>query len=243
MSYKVTGVFIAAIAIVLLSFAGTTKTAEKNFHATTPLAVDSADGNISAVSAMYSLLNLDSLGLKETAFILALKGWEKLKIKGLLTRDMIMTIADFSQPSTKKRLYVIDMDAKKILYHTYVAHGRNSGKEQAKFYSNKPSSYKSSPGFYVTENSYYGSNGYSLRLEGLERGINDNADRRAIVLHGADYVNENFIRQQGYIGRSQGCPAVPSQMAEPIINTIKNGTCLFIYTPVPSYAKNSKLIR
>jgi hypothetical protein len=125
--------------------------------------------------SLYDSLDLKSIGLTEKAFLSALQGWDKLKNQGKLPEDDIITIADFSQPSTHKRLYVIDLNSIKVLYHTYVAHGRNSGKEQAISYSNRPSSYQSSPGFYKTAGTYYGSNGYSLKLEGLEKGINDNA--------------------------------------------------------------------
>lgn len=194
-------------------------------------------------SSLYQSLLLDSLGLNNNAFDLAVRGWEKLKTAGKLSKSAIMTIADFSQPSAKKRLYVIDMEAGKLLYNTYVAHGRNSGKDLVNGYSNRPRSNKSSPGFYRTEQTYYGSNGYSLRLEGLEKGINDNADRRAIVMHGADYVNEQFIERQGYIGRSLGCPAIPMALVRPVINTIKDGSCLFIYSPQPTYASRSAFLR
>nr|WP_214460496.1 murein L,D-transpeptidase catalytic domain family protein [Flavihumibacter fluvii] len=197
---------------------------------------------ISTYKNIYTQLNLESAGLEIAAFELALKGWEKLKASKLLNNETLLTIADFSQPSTQKRLYIIDMTKRKLLYNTYVAHGRNSGKEQAVNFSNSPSSNKSSPGFYRTENTYYGNNGYSLRLEGLEKGINDNAETRAIVMHGADYVNESIIRNKGYLGRSQGCPAIPTKLTRPIINTIKNGSCLFIYAPATYYAERSDLI-
>ena len=109
-------------------------------------------------------------------------------------------------------------------------------------FSNALQSYKSSLGFYQTLGTYMGGHGYSLRLEGLEKGINDNANRRDIVIHGAPYVNESLIRSQGYIGRSWGCPALPENLNKPIINTIKNGTCLFIYGNNKSYVKRSKII-
>jgi len=129
-----------------------------------------------------------------------------------------------------------------VIFNTYVAHGVNSGKEMANDFSNQPESYKSSLGFYETQSTYSGGHGYSLRLEGLEKGINDNANRRDIVIHGAGYVNEGLIRSQGYIGRSWGCPALPENMYKPIINKIKDGTCLFIYSPDKTYLKRSKII-
>lgn len=251
MNYRKTGILLGTIVAVLLSYAGNRAAGTKTIAAAAinPKTVagisDSAvvPGTSESRSVqLYNQLGLDSLGLHENAFRQALKGWEKLKQKGMLDRESIMTIADFSQPSTRKRLYVIDMEQGKILFHTYVAHGRNSGKEQAVNYSNKPRSYQSSPGFYRTESTYYGSNGYSLRLKGLEKGINDNADKRAIVMHGADYVSEHLIQGQGYLGRSQGCPAIPVKLTRPIINTIKEGSCLFIYAPVTYYAQLSSLV-
>ncbi|HEY8398603.1 MAG TPA: murein L,D-transpeptidase catalytic domain family protein [Flavihumibacter sp.] len=191
---------------------------------------------------VYHGLRLDSLGLSSTAFEQALAGWNHLKEKGQLRNQSILTIADFSQPSTAKRLYIIDVEKNELLFHTYVAHGRNSGLEQAVSYSNKAKSHKSSPGFYRTEATYMGSNGYSLKLSGLEKGINDNAYRRAIVVHGADYVSEQLIRNQGYLGRSYGCPAVPKELARPIIDAIKDGSCLYIYTPAPQYAQLSRFV-
>ncbi len=167
-------------------------------------------------------------GLSREAFDNAKKGWEKLSGEGKLHNQSVIAIVDFSQPSTKKRLYVLDMENYKVLFNTLVAHGRNSGKEWAKYFSNKLSSYKSSPGFYITGQTYSGSNGYSLKLSGIENGINDKAMQRAIVMHGADYVNESFIASRGYIGRSQGCPAVPLKEAKSIINTLKMGP-VFIF--------------
>jgi hypothetical protein len=139
-------------------------------------------------------------------------------------------------------LYVVDLKNYQVLYKTYVAHGRNSGTVMANSFSNNPSSYKSSLGFYKTLDTYVGKHGYSLKLEGLEKGINDNADERAIVMHGADYVNPSYIPKLGYIGRSQGCPAVSNKEAAPIINTIKNGSCLFIYSPDGVYQQRSSIL-
>ncbi|MBI2731330.1 MAG: murein L,D-transpeptidase catalytic domain family protein [Sphingobacteriales bacterium] len=173
---------------------------------------------------------------------MAVKGLEKLKVSGLQMSDNIISIADFSQPSSNKRLYIIDLNNYTLLFQTYVAHGQKSGKEFAEKFSNRPHSYQSSPGFYITMDPYTGSNGYSLKLNGVEEGINDNALNRDIVIHGAPYVSEKLIGRQGYIGRSQGCPAVPQNLSHEIIETIKNGTCLFIYTGQSSYLQHSALI-
>ncbi|HUZ60347.1 MAG TPA: murein L,D-transpeptidase catalytic domain family protein [Hanamia sp.] len=191
---------------------------------------------------LYDSLQLNNLGLSQQAFIEGLKGYDYLRTTGKLTNDDVLTIADFSLPSNQKRLFVIDMVNYKVLYNTYVAHGRNSGKEFAKRFSNSIHSNMSSLGFYVTQNTYFGDNGFSLRLQGEEKGINDNAEKRAIVIHCADYVSERWIRDLGYIGRSLGCPALPIKEAKPIIETIKDGSCFFIYSPNKKYLSKSVLL-
>jgi hypothetical protein len=194
-------------------------------------------------ASIYDSLRLGSLGLAKQAYDLAMRGWQYLASTGKLANAQIVSIVDFSKPSSYKRLYVIDVAHYKLLFHTYVAHGMNSGVEYAHQFSNVPESNKSSLGFYTTGSTYMGSNGYSLRLNGLERGFNDNAKSRDIVMHGADYVNENYIHSQGYIGRSWGCPAVAQQVSRPLINRIKNGSCLFIYAQNGQYLKQSPILR
>jgi hypothetical protein len=193
--------------------------------------------------SVYEKLDLKKLGLSQQAFEYAMKGYKTLLSSGKLNNDKILTIVDFSMPSSKKRLFVIDLNSSKILYHTYVSHGRNSGREVAANFSNQPESFMSSPGFYTTMGTYIGKHGYSLRLNGEEKGINDNALSRAIVMHSAAYVDESLIRSQGYIGRSLGCPAVPEKLHKGIIDNIKNGSCLFIYSPAKSYVSNSRMIK
>ncbi|RYG34159.1 MAG: murein L,D-transpeptidase catalytic domain family protein, partial [Chitinophagaceae bacterium] len=154
----------------------------------------------------------------------------------------VLTIVDFSLPSNEKRLFVIDVEEEKVLFNTYVAHGRGSGEKMAQRFSNVPESFQSSLGFYSTSSTYQGKHGYSLRLSGLEPGFNNLAEERAIVIHSADYVSEGFIRTKGYLGRSWGCPALPEKLNKPIIDEIKNGSCLFIYSPNNNYLKKSKLL-
>jgi hypothetical protein len=196
-----------------------------------------------SATAVYDSLHLNELGLNQKVFRMALNGMEKLRKMGRLSNDKIISIVDFSQPSIQRRLYVIDLENCTLLFNTLVAHGMKSGKENALSFSNKPSSNKSSLGFYVTSKTYNGSNGYSLRLQGCEKGFNDNAAKRAIVVHGADYVNEEYITSQGYIGRSQGCPALPPDLSKPLIDEIKDGSCLFIYHPNSYYLSASRLIK
>lgn len=190
--------------------------------------------------SVYDSLQLDSRGLSREAYEYAFEGFEKLKEQNRLNNSSVMTVIDFSLKSNKKRMFVIDMDRYKVLYHTLVSHGQNTGVEYATSFSNQSESHKSSPGFYVTRQTYIGKHGLSLRLDGLERGINDRAMARGIVVHGASYVNESIANSRGWIGRSHGCPAVPDQLSTPIINTIKDGTLLFIYHP--SYVERSALL-
>lgn len=190
--------------------------------------------------SVYDSLQLQLRGLSRDAFEYAKKGFERLLEEGRLLNDSIISIIDFSKPSSEKRLYILDMKNYRVIYNTLVSHGRNSGKEMANQFSNQHSSYMSSPGFYITRETYEGKNGYSLKLEGLEPGINDNAYERGIVVHGAPYVNDSYVQSQGYIGRSQGCPAVPSNLAIPVINTIRNGSCMFIYHP--AYINRSAIL-
>ena len=213
---------------------------EKHLNNHTALSENSIDNN--TITAAYDSMQLKELGLSKQTFEYAIKGFNYLVNKGELAKDNIISIVDFSQPSSKKRLFVIDLNNYRVLFYTYVAHGVNSGKEYANAFSNNQSSYKSSLGFYETQNTYIGGHGYSLRLQGLENGINDNANSRDIVIHGAAYVNESLIKAQGYIGRSWGCPALPENLFKPIIDKIKNGSCLFIYSPDHAYLQKSKII-
>lgn len=192
----------------------------------------------SETQRLYDSLNLRSI-LNYKAFEQAMVGYGTIPAKN---KD-ILTVIDFTLPSTKKRMYVLDMKNKKLLFHTIVSHGRNSGEKYATKFSNKHGSLQSSLGFYLTDATYQGGNGYSLRLAGLEKGINDQAMARAVVIHGADYCSEKVIRSTGRLGRSYGCPALPRTLNKPIINTIKNGSLLFIYAEDATYVANSKVLK
>jgi hypothetical protein len=193
-------------------------------------------------SLLYADLHLEEMGLSKDAFQYAYKGYDRLVDKHIVSNADYLTICDFSQSSNNKRLYVIDLATNEVVINTYVAHGRNSGSEFATKFSNKPSSLQSSLGFYVTEDTYSGEHGLSLKINGLEKGINDRALGRNIVIHGADYIGDAWLNYNDYMGRSYGCPAVPLAERDEIINTIKNGTCLFIYHPSMKYLKGSKIL-
>jgi len=182
--------------------------------------------------------------LNYEVFAKALTGFENLKKAGLLNPEShLLTICDFSMSSNTKRLWVIDTNEKKVLFNSLVAHGKNTGEEFATNFSNTESSLQSSLGFYITDATYQGDNGYSLKLLGMDKGFNDAAYRRAIVMHGADYVSDEFASMHKRIGRSWGCPAVPRALTQPIINTIKGRNCLFIYYPDQNYLSSSEWLK
>lgn len=186
---------------------------------------------------LYQKLDLEQRGLSKKAFDLAVRGFEKLLAQDKLMNSAVLSIVDFSLPSSHKRLFVINIKSQELIFYDYVAHGKNSGAAIAKSFSNKINSLKSSLGFFVTKNTYNGKNGLSLALDGKEKGINDHALARAVVIHGAPYVNEIFAAQKNGIGRSWGCPAVPEKINASLIETIKDGSCFFIYAPI--YKKES----
>ena len=180
---------------------------------------------------LYNSLDANNLSLpKLESFTKALKGFYALQAKGKVQKN-VLTLIDFSLSSNKKRLWIIDLSTNTVLYNSLVAHGRNTGNEFANSFSNAAESFKSSLGFYATGEVYQGKHGMSLRLDGLERGVNDNARARAVVMHGADYVNQSFIQNHTRLGRSLGCPAIPMNMTKEIINVIKDKSCLYIYHP------------
>lgn len=177
------------------------------------------------------LINAQADNLDPTVLRLSLNAYLHARQRGLDNRQLL-TIIDYSKPSVEKRLWVIDLRRAKVLFNTWVTHGQNSGKLNATSFSNEPGSLKSSIGvFLTTREPYVGGNGYSLRLQGLEPGINDNAYRRDIVFHGAWYATGAVARKYGQLGRSWGCPAVSLDVARSLINTIKDNTLVFAYSP------------
>ncbi|HLZ87125.1 MAG TPA: murein L,D-transpeptidase catalytic domain family protein, partial [Puia sp.] len=170
---------------------------------------------------LYENLDLQGLALSREAYHRAVLGFLTMQITGLVRNPDVLSIVDFSLPSSQKRLFVIDMLNGRLLFNTFVAHGRNSGALMATRFSNRTNSYMSSLGFYLTGDPFFGSHGYSLRLQGIERGWNDHAFNRRIIMHPADYVSEEHIQQWGYLGRSEGCPAIPEELNAPIIDEIK----------------------
>ena len=179
--------------------------------------------------SVYNVAGLAAAGLDYNVFLRGLTGYQNLKDLNLTPGSKaILSVVDLSLPSTQNRLWVIDLTAQKILFNTLVAHGRGSGEKMAESFSNTPESNQSSVGFYTTAEVYTGKHGRSLRLDGMDAGLNNNARNRAIVVHGAEYVSQDVINSTGRLGRSQGCPALPMNLFSAIINDIKDNTVLFI---------------
>lgn len=189
---------------------------------------------------LHEMINAPDLNVE--ILKMALTGYHKLYKENRIDNENFLTIIDYSKSSEERRFFVIDIRQKKLVYKTLVSHGKNSGGNNAVTFSNIIHSNQSSLGFFITGESYYGDNGYSLRLDGVEKKINDNARKRAIVIHGADYVSDYFISEHGRLGRSYGCPALPVGLNREIIDCIKNRSCLFIYYPDEQYFKHSELI-
>lgn len=204
-----------------------------------------AAGNPDAVPAeesaayadLYRSMQLEGV-VGRKAFRQAVAGYHRIAGR---KRD-VLTLIDFSRPSTEERLFVFDMKRGKLLFSSVVSHGKNSGGNYATSFSNEYGSYKSSLGFYLTGTTYQGKNGYSLVLNGLERGINDRARQRAIVMHGAAYADPSVASRTGRLGRSLGCPAVPKELTRPIIDAIKGGSVMYIYAETPDYLAHSSVL-
>lgn len=233
-------VLIMGLSLVLFSFAKASRnTAQPASQITSSLA-DSASASVhyTLADSLYTGLMLDTYGLSKETLDYAVKGYEKLLQAGSVNNSKYLTIVDLSQSSRKKRFYIIDMQNHQLAWNTFVAHGKNSGIDEAVKFSNQPNSEESSLGFYLTKTTYNGKHGLSLRISGLEQGFNNNAEARGIVVHGASYVNEGRVSSD-YMGRSQGCPALPENEYAQVINIIKDGSVLFIYHPSEDYLQGS----
>ena len=169
-------------------------------------------------------------------------GYFNLRRQDFLKKPDILSIADYSQPSRAKRFFVLDLQKEELLFHSRVAHGKNTGEQYAKSFSNRPNSKQTSLGFIVTEDTYFGKHGLSLRLKGTEERYNSNCFQRYIVVHGADYASENFVQQYGRLGRSWGCPALPRDVSSRVIDHIRDGTCFFSYSDDEEYLGSSEFL-
>ena len=192
--------------------------------------------------ALVSSLMHQAPGLHENVLKLALNAETCAVQQGLVKRRDLLTVIDYSIESTQPRLFVFDLAAQRLLFRELVAHGKASGDRFTNFFSNDPGSLATSLGLFVTEDTYVGHNGYSLRLKGLEPGFNDMALARAIVLHGAYYVSQQAINVLGRLGRSWGCPAVRAEVAQKLINTIRGGSAIFAYYPDKAWLTRSAFL-
>ena len=174
------------------------------------------------------------------AFRIGLRGYMRLRNEGRLKKAALLTIIDYSKSSNSERFFLFDVDKQVMLHKSLVAHGKNSGQEYARYFSNIPETKKSSMGFHITAESYYGMHGLSMRMDGVEPRFNGNVRKRDIVMHSADYVSQKFIAEHNRLGRSWGCPALPVEHYVPIILKIKDGSCLFVYYPDEKYLSSSK---
>lgn len=193
------------------------------------------------IDRLYNDIGLENI-MDKNLFEKSMMGYSQIVGSNIVKKKSLLTIIDYSKPSSEKRLYVIDVKSRKLLFNSLVAHGKNSGENYANLFSNELGSLKSSLGFYITMGTYEGDNGYSLKLRGLEKDFNEMAEKRLIVMHGADYVSDDYIKEYGRIGRSWGCPAVPLEIAASLIDTIKEGSPLFIYSDDKKYLSSSKFV-
>ena len=182
-------------------------------------------------------------GVPEHVLSLGLKAMSCAARVGAVEAPPTLTLIDYSKPSTEPRLWTFDLSTGELLFSELVAHGKNTGENVAVQFSNEMNSLQSSLGLFVTDEPYFGSNGYSLRLDGLDVGFNDRARERAIVLHGAPYVDERFATKHGRIGRSWGCPAVRSAVAAAVINRIRGGSVIFSYYPDQNWLSSSQFLQ
>jgi hypothetical protein len=198
-----------------------------------------------AATATATLISLDAgvaSGVSAPVFRLAVSAVSCAVNSGAIDKPQTMTVIDYSLPSTEPRLWVFDVASGKMLFKELVAHGRNTGENMATNFSDTMNSRQSSLGLFVARDTYVGSNGYSLRMQGLEPGFNGNAMDRAIVMHGAPYVNETLARQQGRIGRSWGCPALREAIARDVIDTVRGGGVIFSYYPDQDWLTASRFL-
>jgi hypothetical protein len=180
--------------------------------------------------------------IEDNVFDLALGAASCAVRHGAVSNPRTLTVIDYSRPSTEKRMWVFDLKTRVLLYEELVAHGQGSGGIQATAFSNEPETHRTSLGLFATDTTYVGKNGYSLRLDGLDAGVNDRARERAIVMHGAPYVSETFVQANGRLGRSWGCPAIRSDVAREMIDRIKDGGLVFAYYPDQGWIQSSQFL-
>lgn len=243
--------WILTLSILVTAFTAISWVSVKNSNATSSHLSGSSNAKVSIaastnasseeqfeqyINEVYTAAGLQASNLDYNVFKKAFIGYLNLKQANMVSAKQLLTIVDFNKRSTQKRLWIIDLAQEKLLYNTLVAHGQGSGDDLPNKFSNLENSHQSSLGFYVTSDIYVGKHGLSMKLDGLDKGFNSNAKERAVVLHGAPYVSQEFINQHGRLGRSHGCPALPVELTSKIIDNIKGKTCLFIAGPENDYS-------
>ena len=225
----------------VLSTADTCINRTASFYNTSVPQLTSDRGAQQLIAAIYK--DPRAKQLKISMLQKALSAYERVRKRGIMVQKPVITVIDYSMPSSQKRLWVIDLTSGKILFNSLVAHGKNSGSRRyAVHFSNNVNSLQTSLGVFLTADTYSGRDGYSLKLKGLERGVNDNALKRHIVMHGASYVSNDTVKITGCVGRSWGCPAIEPKLVKPIIDTIKGGSIIFAYYPDLAYLSTSTFL-
>lgn len=251
---RVAGVALTLVLVPSFTLMARNGSSGSDVAATAPVGAGEAKADASvehstdntAVAAAFALSgweDADLGGIDPKVFALALGAASCAVRAGAATNPGTLTVIDYSRPSTAKRLWVYDVSERTLLYEELVAHGQGSGANLATLFSNEPDTHRTSIGLFVTDVTYVGRNGYSLRLDGLDKGFNDQARARAIVMHGAPYVNEAFAKAQGRIGRSWGCPALDDAIARKVIDRVKGGGLVFSYYPDQDWLKSSRFLR
>ena len=232
---KKTLIFLSLLIISSLSFSEGTNLESINQNSVITTETDNKPQKVTLdVKSVYDSLNIKGK-IDYSIFQKAYLGYVQIPNKN----PGVLVIIDYTKPSNEERFYVLDLNKKKLVYSTRVAHSKNSGLEIPLEFSDDPNSYQSSLGFFLTLGEYNGAYGYSLRLKGLEENINANAESRAIVIHGGDIVNDEYIKKYGFAGRSLGCPVLPAALTKEIVNYIKHGRVLFIYGNDEEYIEES----
>jgi len=182
-----------------------------------------------SIRSLYNHVGLEKIGMNYDVFRYGMIGYYSLKNQGKVENADLVSFIDFTKNSTEKRFYTIDLKNYEVKFHSLVSHGKNTGENEAKFFSNRPNSNQSSLGFYLTGETYFGSKGYSMRLDGMDGSYNDKMRDRAVVMHDAAYVSDGWITKYGRLGRSQGCPALPKELSKKVIDAIKGKSVIFAY--------------
>lgn len=228
-------IFLSLLIISNLSFSEGTNLESINQNSVIATETDNKPQKVTLdVKSVYDSLNIKGK-IDYSIFQKAYLGYVQIPNKN----PGVLVIIDYSKPSNEERFYVLDLNKKKLVYSTRVAHSKNSGLEIPLEFSDDPNSYQSSLGFFLTLGEYNGAYGYSLRLKGLEENINANAESRAIVIHGGNIVDDEYIKKYGFAGRSLGCPVLPAALTKEIVNYIKHGRVLFIYGNDEEYIEES----